>query len=164
MRIVNSPKFYVAFSHEPQYNKSVDKYSNVTRVLEMNNDMNGRDLSNCEKLIMKIVWDASEDISTQEIIDVIRTQYDKDYARTTVVTFLQRLTEKGFVTTYRKGRISYVHPIRDEEQYKDHLLKHIEEFWFKGDVSNLLSALCKRKKPSTEEIARMREIIDELDN
>lgn len=130
----------------------------------MKEEMIGRDLSGCEKLIMKIVWDAKEDISTPEIIEAIRIRYGKDYARTTVVTFVQRLMEKGFVTTYRKGRVSYVHAIRDEDQYKENFLKHIEDFWFCGQPSSLLSALCRKSKPSQKEIMRMRKLIDELDD
>lgn len=130
----------------------------------MKEEMIGRDLSGCEKLIMKIVWDAKEDISTPEIIEAIRIRYGKDYARTTVVTFVQRLMEKGFVTTYRKGRVSYVHAIRDEDQYKENILKHIEDFWFCGQPSSLLSALFRKSKPSQKEIMRMRKLIDELDD
>lgn len=128
----------------------------------MSDEMIGKDLSSCEKLIMKIVWDSKEDISTPEIIDEIRLRYGKDYARTTVATFVQRLMEKGFVTTYRKGRNSYVHAIKDEQQYKENFLKHIEDFWFHGETSNLLSALCRKSKPSKKEIERMKEVIDEL--
>ena len=61
----------------------------------------GRQMSGCETLIMKIVWSAKEDISTQEISSRLKSQYNKDYARTTVGTFIQRLSEKGFVSTYR---------------------------------------------------------------
>ena len=98
--------------------------------------MMGKDLSGCEKLIMKIVWDASEDISTQEIINALDQRYGKEYARTTVVTFLQRLIEKGFIETYRIGRISYVRAIKDEERYKQSFLHGILDFWFQGDLSD----------------------------
>ena len=63
----------------------------------MREQLLGREISGCETLIMKVVWDSEEDISTPELIDELRTRFGKDYARTTVVTFLQRLAEKGFV-------------------------------------------------------------------
>ena len=83
----------------------------------MREQLLGREISGCETLIMKVVWDSEEDISTPELIDELRTRFGKDYARTTVVTFLQRLAEKGFVKTYRKGRIAYVHPLKSEKEY-----------------------------------------------
>lgn len=127
-------------------------------------DMVSKDLSGCEKLIMKIVWDASEDISTQEIIETLARRYGKEYARTTVVTFLQRLTEKGFVETYRVGRVSYVRAIKDEERYKKSFLRGIRDFWFQGDLSNLFVALCENEKISKKEIEKIRKVIDELDD
>lgn len=130
----------------------------------MSEENNERDLSSCEKMIMKIVWDSETDISTPEIIDLIKVRYGKDYARTTVVTFVQRLTEKGYVTTYRKGRISYVHAEKDEQRYTENFLKHIEDFWFHGETSSLLSALCKKNKPTKEQIDKMKKILDQLES
>ncbi len=130
----------------------------------MNHDMISKDLSGCEKLIMKIVWDAGEDISTQEIIDALKVRYDKDYARTTVVTFIQRLSEKGFVEYYRVGRNSYVRALKDEERYKQTFLKGIQDFWFHGDLSNLVAALCKKERITKKEIEKLREVIDSLDD
>lgn len=113
---------------------------------------------------MKAIWDAKDDISTPEIIETVRTKYKRDYARTTVGTFIQRLMEKGYVTSYHKGRISYLHAERAEHDYKDKFLKETTDFWFHGDVSNLISALCGTKKLSKKEINKIREIIDELDD
>ena len=122
----------------------------------MNERSLGREISGCETLIMKIVWDAKEDISTPELMDELRIRYQKDYARTTVVTFLQRLAEKGFVTTYRKGRTAYVHPLRDEQAYMEKFLRETEDFWFAGSTSKLVAALCKTKKLSKQEIEQIR--------
>ncbi len=124
-----------------------------------------KDISGCEKMIMKIIWDAKEgDLSTLEIIDALKVRYGKDYARTTVVTFLQRLCEKGFITTYRKGKMAYAHALKDERQYVNNFMRNVEDFWFLGDGAKLLGALYEQRKPSKEEIEKMRNILDELDN
>ncbi len=67
-----------------------------------------RSLSPCETIIMKAVWDKGEDISISELSEVLRTKYNKDYKRTTIVTFILNLTAKGFARQYRKGRIVMV--------------------------------------------------------
>lgn len=46
-----------------------------------------KDLSACETVIMKVIWDAVDDIALQQLIVDLREQYGRDYARTTVVTF-----------------------------------------------------------------------------
>lgn len=130
----------------------------------MNEQMIGREISGCESLIMKIVWDSKEDISTPELIDELRTRYGKDYARTTVVTFVQRLAEKGFVSTYRKGRTSYVHALRKEKEYTEKFMHDAETFWFAGSTSKLFAALCNTKKLSKKEIEQIRETLDGLDD
>lgn len=124
----------------------------------------GREMSGCETLIMKIVWSSKEDISTQEIIDHLKTQYKKDYARTTVVTFIQRLSEKGFVSTYRKGRVSYVHALRSEAEYQETFIQEAELFWFNGNAEFLFSTLCKTKKLSKEERKGIQDILDGMDD
>lgn len=130
----------------------------------MTEQMIGREISGCETLIMKIVWDSKEEISTPELIDALRVRYGKDYARTTVVTFLQRLAEKGFVRTYRKGRVAYVQALKTEKEYMSKFLSEAEEFWFQGDSSHLVAALCEAKKLSKDEIGRIRELLDGLDD
>lgn len=131
----------------------------------MNEARIGREISGCETLIMKVVWDSEKDLSTSELIEQLKVRFRKDYARTTVVTFLQRLADKGFVTTYRKGRVAYVHALKEEKAYKAKLLREQTDFWFQGSVSKLMSALCSAKKLSAEEIQEIRSILDEqLDN
>ena len=124
----------------------------------------GRDMSGCETLIMKIVWSSEEDLSTPEIMDQLKVRYGKDYARTTVVTFIQRLAEKGFVTTYKKGRVSYVHSLRSQSKYQENFIQEAEEFWFDGDAGYLFSTLCKVKKLSKKEVDDIQKMLDELDD
>ena len=81
-----------------------------------------RELSACETLIMKVVWDAKEDIAVQELIVQLKEQYGKDYARTTVVTFLGKMADKGFVSTHRRGKNAFVHAEKNEDAYKSKLL------------------------------------------
>lgn len=124
-----------------------------------------KDLSAAETLVMKAVWDAQEDIAIPDLIEVLRTQFGKDYARTTVVTFLQRLASKGYVTTYRKGRISYAHPLREEEEYKGNMMKEKASFWYKGSPSSLMASLLGAQgKVAEDEIVKLREVIDAFDN
>lgn len=68
------------------------------------------DLSACETMIMKVIWDAKEDIALQDLIRELADRYKKNYARTTVVTFVHKIVDKGFATTYRKGKAAYIHP------------------------------------------------------
>ena len=121
------------------------------------------DLSYCESMVMKLVWDAGKDISVQELITQLRERYNKDYARTTVVTFLGKISEKGYITTYRKGKNSYIHAEKDEDWYKKKKLNEETRFWYEDDPVQLISALCESRKITGDEITRMRKLLNELD-
>lgn len=123
-----------------------------------------RNLSASETVIMKAIWDAKEDISIPDLIDVLREEYGKDYARTTVVTFLLKLSDKGFVRTYRKGKLSYAHIMKSEEDYKAKLLSEEADFWFQGQVPKMVSALVSKRELSKEDVAELRSLLDDLDD
>lgn len=117
-------------------------------------------LSSCEAVIMKIVWDEDGDLALKKLMEELRTKYKKDYARTTVATFLQRLIEKGYVRTYRVGRVSFTHALKKEKDYVDKMLRDQTEFWFKGDATKMLEAYCRANKLTDEQKEQMKAIID----
>ena len=95
-----------------------------------------RNLSSAETIVMKTIWDAGEDISVPDLMVSLKVKYAKEYARTTVQTFLLKLSEKGFVRVYRKGKLSYVRAIKDEAEYKVKLLQEEMDFWESGRVGH----------------------------
>lgn len=123
-----------------------------------------RSLSACEALVMKAIWDKGEDISIPELAEVLRTKYNKDYKRTTIVTFVLNLSAKGFARQYRVGRYAYVHALKSEKEYKQKLLKEQMDFWYQGDAANVVAALCEAKKMSQTELQKIRGILDDLDD
>ena len=121
------------------------------------------ELSECELVTMKCIWDANRPITCQEIMEQLRTVYELDYKDTTVYTFLKNLKNKGFVTSYRKG-LTYYEPLRKEEEYRNEQLKKNQKFWFKGSATSMVAALFQTKKVSPEEKEELRRMIDELDD
>ena len=75
------------------------------------------ELSVCETLIMRQIWAYEGDIPVQTLIVKLNEEYGKNYARTTVVTFLSKLKDKKFVETYRIGKMSFAKALRTEEDY-----------------------------------------------
>lgn len=119
------------------------------------------ELSYCESLIMKIVWENMEGISMQDLMNQLDCRFEKKYARTTVVTFVGKLVKKEFVTTFRKGKSSYIQAIKDEQEFKRRLFEEQIGFWYDGKPSKLVAALCEGEELSTEEIKKIKELIDD---
>ena len=121
-------------------------------------------LSTCASIIMKAIWDKGEDISIGELAETLRTKYNKDYKRTTIVICILNLSAKGFARQYRVGRYAYVHALKSEEEYKRKLLKDQTEFWYHGDAAKVVAALCSTANITQKEIETIRGILDDLDN
>lgn len=128
----------------------------------MKTEKDVKELSNCEEIIMKIIWDNEDDLCINDIMNIMKNGYHKEYARSTIATFVQRLTEKGFLSSYRSGRTTYVHAIRNEQKYREEILSQMQEFWFGGDMTYLMSVLINMKRYSKNEIEKIRKILDEM--
>ena len=121
------------------------------------------ELSVCEAPIMKIIWESNPDISVPELVKQLNEQYGKEYARTTVVTFLTRMAGKGYITTQRRGRISYVHAIKSEQEYKQQLAQKEIEFWFHGSMAEFAQTLCAAAPLTHEECQKLRRVLDHVE-
>lgn len=86
---------------------------------------------------MKEIWIYPGDISIPELIGNLNSKHNKGYARTTVTTFLIKLQAKGYVRTYRKGKLSFAHATISEAKYRLVLLAELKEFWYDGSVENI---------------------------
>jgi len=121
-----------------------------------------KSLTTCEQIVMKVVWDAKEDVRLQDAIVQLKERYNKDYARTTVATFLKHLEDKGYVSTYRVGRIAYIHAEVDFEKYRQKLAQEDADFWFEGNVPEMIAALVGSRKLSKDEVAEIKKLADGL--
>ena len=120
------------------------------------------ELSECELITMKCIWDAKEPITCQQIMEKLKMEYDLEYKDTTVYTFLKNLKDKGFVSSFRNG-ITYYEAIRNEQEYRNEQLNKAKDFWFNGSYSALVSALFQMKTMNKDDKEELKRIIDELD-
>ncbi len=123
-----------------------------------------RNLSSAESLVMKAIWEAGEDIAVPDLMTVLKVKYDKDYARTTVQTFLLKLSEKGFIRIYRKGKLSYVRAVKEEADYKAKILKEELDFWYHGNATELIAGLFRVGELTEKDRKQVRRALDELDD
>ncbi len=115
------------------------------------------ELSECELVTMKCVWDAQGPVTCQEVIAELRTVYGLEYKDTTVYTFLKILKQKGFIDSYRKG-ITFYQPIRAEVEYREGQIRKMLDFWFKNSTGDMLAALSQMPECTKEE----REILQKI--
>ena len=84
-------------------------------------------------------------------------------APTTVATLLGRLREQGLVDRRRAGRQFLWRASAEEEATKGALVRALCERLYEGDLPQLMGHLLEARELSTEELDRVRQLIDERD-
>jgi predicted transcriptional regulator len=113
-------------------------------------------ITDAEVEIMKVLWDAPEGLSTGEI----RRRLDKAWERTTVVTLLSRLTEKGAVAA-ETGQPSYIYrSIISKEDYRLTKTSNILDSLYNGSIRNMMSALCDAGRLTPDDLRELQEIVN----
>lgn len=101
-------------------------------------------LTDCEQLVMKAVWDATEELCLMEIMQRVNDRYSKEWKSQTVSTFLARLVNKGYLRHYRKGRVFFYQILIPMEEYRTQLTKDYLMFWYSGNEDEFSIFRCER--------------------
>lgn len=108
----------------------------------MSNEFYKKDpLSNVETTILNAIWKADKEISFEELMKIIQDIYDPNYKRTTLATFLTRLSDKGYINTVRRGKFAYITYITTKEEYQKYILKKTLNYWFNGDKEKMIQMI-----------------------
>ena len=83
---------------------------------------------------------------------------------TTVLKQLQILEEKGAVRHEREGRAYRYHPVTGADEAGGPALRRLLDTVFDGSASQALARLVSEAPPSPREIARMRELLEALED
>lgn len=114
-------------------------------------------ISDAELEVMHILWN-NHNTATSAFIHQQLSQ-KKAWKLNTVITFLARLTEKGYVKADKKGRgkpSQYIAVIT-EEKYKQLETHMFLDVVHKGSVKSLVATLCEEQQMSSEEIQQVKE-------
>lgn len=106
--------------------------------------MGYQNLTNCEEVVMKIVWDAEKELDLADITQRVNETYHKEWKPQTVSTFLARLVKKGYLKNYRQGRVFYYRILVPQKEYLGEMAERFAEFWKRENVEVFLAALEKQ--------------------
>lgn len=120
-------------------------------------------LTDCEQLVMKTVWDSEEELSLMEVMQRVNDKYHKEWKPQTVSTFLARLVRKGYLKHYRQGRVFFYQILVPLEEYKGQLTNDYVTFWNHDNADEFLCALSNERPLRQDELERIQKMIDELD-
>lgn len=110
-----------------------------------------------ELSIMQIIWREEPPVARSTIEQALGDK--KQLAPSTIITFLTRLCEKGFLSLTRKGRTNYYTPLISEREYLAQESRNILDRLYGGSLTNFATALCD-SGVSREDIEQLRDMLE----
>lgn len=108
--------------------------------------------------LMMIIWDFEEPVSRIEIEQ--RMDDGKELTAGTILSYLSRLEEKGFLERKKRGKMNYYYPLVDKKLYLKETGKNILKRMFGGSLSNFATALYDGEELSSRDIEELRQFLD----
>ncbi len=116
-------------------------------------------LTDHELMIMKVLWEKSP-LSVQEVLDQIGKAPKPAY--TSLLTAMQNLEKKEYIAHKKEGkRFRYV-PLLLQDKYQKSAVRRLLKSAFDGASFSMAVNLLEAKKLSPEEIAKLKEILEEM--
>jgi predicted transcriptional regulator len=107
---------------------------------------------------MDVVWDEG-DVTVRTVQDKLKPQ--RELAYTSVLTMMQVLERKGFVASKRVGRANVYHANVSRARFGLRGAVDIVNSFFAGSVPAMLSHFAETDRLSEEDIAKLRQIVDQ---
>lgn len=111
---------------------------------------------------MRVLWDRGPS-SVREVLEAINSRRDQPLAYTTVLRFLQIMTEKRLVVREEGERGHVYEPSVPAAQTKQHLVRDLMDRLFDGSARELVVQALGTQKVSRNEIRELRKLLDELE-
>lgn len=117
-------------------------------------------LPDSELEIMLIIWEAKEPVSSAYLME--KLQGEKNWANTTVLNFLARLAERGFLKVEKQGRINIYSPLIAEKDYIEIESRSFLERMHKSSLKSFVAALYDGRPLSSQDAEELKRYIDDM--
>ncbi|MDE6387551.1 MAG: BlaI/MecI/CopY family transcriptional regulator [Lachnospiraceae bacterium] len=116
-------------------------------------------LPDSELEIMMIIWDLDKPVTRFEI--EAQMDQDRKLSPTTVLSFLSRLQEKGFLDVQKSGKNNVYLALIDKESYMQAESRSILKRIYQNSAKNFIAALYDGNSLSDEELRELEDYISE---
>ena len=118
-------------------------------------------LGDGELEIMMAVWGAEKPVASPYIQEKLKGS--RDWALPAVITALNRLIDKGFLASEKRGRVKYYRPLISEGDYKAAESRGLLDRLYGGSFKGLTASLVEGKAIGKAELDDLRRFLDELE-
>lgn len=110
-------------------------------------------ITDAELEVAEVLWQSQEPLSAYEIRQRLDT--GNKWERTTVLTLIRRLVEKGIIGQEKKD-VYYYRAILKKEDYVQEETKQFVNRLYKGNLKNLVAALFEDKSLTEDDIEELK--------
>lgn len=118
--------------------------SSVSRIMES------------EYEIMRVLWNENP-LTANEIFTVLSEK--KAWSKSTTTTLINRLVEKGAVSSVKRG-VYFYSPIVSESEYKQYHTANFLKKMFDGNAKNLLAYFCNHEDITADDLNELKQMIE----
>lgn len=116
-------------------------------------------LPDSEFEIMKAVWMHEPPVTTNILMDDIGKE--KEWKVPTLISFLKRLINKGFLRSEKNGKERTYFPLIEKEEYLKFETDYFMESYHGNSFTSLVSTFYGGKKLKKSEIEELRKLLEE---
>jgi predicted transcriptional regulator len=120
-----------------------------------------RSLGELELEVLKIIWNR-QPCTVQEVAEILDER--SGYARTTVLTIMQRLHAKGFLTRRKQGAAFRYSATENRKVVMSGLIRQFVDTVLDSSPLPMVAYLSESKNLTQEQIASLREIVEKLES
>jgi BlaI family penicillinase repressor len=114
-------------------------------------------LSDSELDIMMVIWQAREPVKSSYVGECLK---EKEWAQTTLLSFLSRMVDKGFLQCENQGKVNQYTPlIKEEDYFKSHSKNYFQKF-YGSSIKNMVAELYQNKVISDQDLEELKKYIE----
>ncbi|MDZ4376085.1 MAG: BlaI/MecI/CopY family transcriptional regulator [Phenylobacterium sp.] len=117
-------------------------------------------ISGAESQVMEVLWNRGP-LTAEEIIQSVGPS--QDWGEATVKTLINRLLKKKALASERAGGRALYRPLLTREDYLTGESQGLLDRLFGGQLAPLVAHYAQHRPLSSDEVARLKRLIDELD-
>lgn len=120
--------------------------------------MKNINIGEAELEIMKVIWKSKSPLTS---VDIGLEVAQRGWKKTTIATFLTRLTEKGALKAEKLGNLYYYSPGITENEYKRSQIKNLVKTLYNGSAREFALSFFDEKMLSDKDIEELQAVFDE---
>lgn len=110
----------------------------------------GKRLPDAEYDVMRAVWAGTPPVNSAYLMDAVGRE--RGWKAPTLISFLVRLEDRGYITSFKQGKERYYIPAADQDTYLRAVTESFLEQYHEGSFVHMLDTLYRNRELSESDI------------